>query len=203
MPASAIPNKISNFVTRNIFFTMITSDFGKIYTQHYKTSFLFVKSYVHDDMVAEDIVSESLISFWQTLKKETVNHPDTLLVVILRNNTLDYLKHQNVRMNAFESISSTMARDLNYRIMTLEACDPDEIFSSDINNIIEKTLNALPPQTRRIFEMSRYDCLSVKEIANQLSTSPKSVEYHITKSLKVLRIALKEYLPVIYFLFNW
>ena len=181
---------------------MAAIDFGEIYTKHYKSSFLFVKSYVHNDMAAEDIVSESLISFWQTLKKETVNHPNTLLLVILKNNTLDYLKHQNVRVIALESISSTMARDLNYRIMTLEACDPKEIFSSEINEIIEKTLSILPEQTRRIFEMSRYEGLSVKEIANQLSTSTKSIEYHITKSLKALRIALKEYLPVIYFLFN-
>ena len=49
--------------------------------------------------------------------------------------------------------------------------------------------------------MSRYESLSVKEIAHELSLSTKSVEYHITKSLKLLRIALKEYLPIFYFLF--
>ena len=49
--------------------------------------------------------------------------------------------------------------------------------------------------------MSRYECRSVKEIAEELALSPKSVEYHVTKSLKVLRIALKEYLPIFYFLF--
>lgn len=179
-----------------------TTNFGEIYTQHYKSAFLFVMSYVHDNMAAEDIVSESIIKFWQTLKKETVTHPNTLLLVILKNNTLNYLKHQSIRIAAFESISSTIVRDLNYRIITLEACDPEEIFSSEINDIIEKTLNTLPEQTRRIFEMSRYDNLSVKEIAGKLSISTKSVEYHITKSLKVLRIALKEYLPLLSFLFS-
>lgn len=181
---------------------MTTIDFGEIYTKHYKSSFLFVKSYVHNDMAAEDIVSESLISFWQTLKKEIVNHPNSLLLIILKNNTLNYLKHQSVRITALESISSTMTRDLNYRITTLEACDPKEIFSSEINDIIEKTLSALPEQTRRIFEMSRYDSLSVKEIAGELSISTKSVEYHITKSLKALRVALKEYLPLISILYK-
>lgn len=177
---------------------MATITFSELYTQHYKSSFLFVKSYIRDDMASEDIVSESLISLWQTIKKETVEHPHGLLIKILKNNALNYLKHQDVKQAAMESISLKMIRDLDYRITTLEACNPEEIFSAEINEIVKNTLAALPEQTRRVFEMSRYDQLSVKEIADGLSMNPKSVEYHITKSLKALRIALKEYLPSFY-----
>lgn len=175
--------------------------FSDIYTSYYKRSFLFVKSYVRDDMAAEDIVSEALISLWETTKKESVEHPLSLLLVILKNGALNYLKHQDVRQLTMDFISSKMVRDLNYRITTLQACNPEEIFSSEITYIIQKTLESLPEQTRRVFEMSRYECRSVKEIAEELALSPKSVEYHVTKSLKVLRIALKEYLPIFYFLF--
>ena len=175
--------------------------FSDIYTNYYKRSFLFVKSYVRDDMVAEDIVSEALIRFWETTKKETVEHPMSLLLAILKNGALNYLKHQTVKDSATESISSKMIRDLNYRITTLQACDPEEIYSSEITGIVEKTLQSLPEQTRRIFEMSRYESIPVKEIAQELSLSTKSVEYHITKALKLLRVALKEYLPLFYFLF--
>lgn len=175
--------------------------FSEIYTNYYKRSFLFVKSYVRDDMVAEDIVSEALIKLWETSRQETVEYPLSLLLSILKNGALNYLKHQDVRKAAMESISSKMIRDLDYRITTLQACDPQEIFSSEILQIIQDTLQALPEQTRRVFEMSRYESLSVKEIAEALLLSPKSVEYHITKSLKVLRIALKDYLPSFCFLF--
>lgn len=153
-------------------------------------------------MAAEDIVSDSLINLWQTIKQETVNHPQALLLTILKNNALNYLKHQDVKLAAIESISSGMVRDLNYRIRTLEACDPKEIYSTEITTIVESTLQSLPRQTRRVFEMSRYEHLSVKEIADELSINPKSVEYHITKSLKTLRIALKDYLPFLWFLIN-
>lgn len=180
---------------------MNTISFSDIYTSYYKRSFLFVKSYVRDDMIAEDIVSEALIHLWETTRKETVEHPMSLLLAILKNGALNYLKHQSVKESATETISSKMIRDLNYRITTLQACDPEEIFSSEITQIVDKTLQSLPEQTRRIFEMSRYESLSVKEIASELPLSTKSVEYHITKSLKLLRIALKEYLPIFYFLF--
>lgn len=181
---------------------MSTLNFSQIYTQYSKSSFLFVKSYVRDDMAAEDIVSEALFTFWQTLKSEEVKFPRALLVTILRNGALNYLKHLDVVENVKSELSSKMGRDLNYRITTLEACDPQEIFSAEITEIVEKTLQTLPEQTRHVFEMSRYDHLSVKEIAEALSISPKAVEYHITRSLKQLRIALKEYLPLFYFLFG-
>jgi len=179
---------------------MERQSFSEIYKQYYKRSFLFVKSYIRDDMAAEDIVSDTIINLWQTIKKEQVEFPVALLVTMLKNNSLNYLKHQDVKQSALDSISSKMMRDLSYRIATLEACDPQEMFSTEIAEIIENTLVSLPEQTRRVFEMSRYENKSVKEIAEELNISPKAVEYHITKSLKALRVALKEYLPLIYFL---
>ena len=84
----------------------------------------------------------------------------------------------------------------------LEACDPKEIFSDEVNRIIHKTLKNLPEQTHRIFEMSRFENKTVKEIADETNLTIKGVEYHITKALKALRINLKDYLPLFYFLFS-
>jgi RNA polymerase sigma-70 factor (ECF subfamily) len=151
-------------------------------------------------MVAEDIVSDTLILLWQTMKQETVEFPKALLVKILRNNTLNYLKHKDIQQNVIETLSLRMEHDLDYRVKSLEACEPEELFSTEIREIIEATLQSLPEQTRRVFELSRFDCLPVKKIAQELSIGTKSVEYHITKSLKALRIALKDYLPVFYLL---
>ena len=54
---------------------MNTLSFSDLYTNYYRRSFLFVKSYVRDDMAAEDIVSDSLINLWETSKKENVEYP--------------------------------------------------------------------------------------------------------------------------------
>jgi RNA polymerase sigma-70 factor (ECF subfamily) len=59
----------------------------------------------------------------------------------------------------------------------------------------------MSPQTRRIFEMSRFENKTNNEIAEMLGLSSKSVEYHITKALKAMRVALKDYLPIFIFLF--
>lgn len=75
-------------------------------------------------------------------------------------------------------------------------------YSHEIQTIIHNTLQSLPEQTRRIFEMSRFENKTVKEIAEETNITAKGVEYHITKALKVLRINLKDYLPLFYFLFS-
>jgi RNA polymerase sigma-70 factor (ECF subfamily) len=54
-------------------------------------------------------------------------------------------------------------------------------------------MKKLPEKTCEVFRMSRFENQSVKEIAVQLNLSEKAVEYHITKSLKLLRENLKAY----------
>lgn len=174
--------------------------FNALYTRYYRKAFLFTKSFVHDESVAEDIVSESLIKLWENLKEENTDHADALLLTILKNKSLDHLKHEAIKAEAIHSMSNLNQRELEIRISTLQACDPEEIFSEEVKKIIADTLATLPEQTRRIFVMSRFQNKSNKEIAEELGITVKGVEYHITKALKPLRISLKDYLPILYFL---
>ena len=181
----------------------IVNSFNEIYTSYYKKSFFFAKSYVHDDLAAEDIASESLIKLWEKLKTEKIDYIEPLLLTILKNKSLDYLKHEEVKRTAFESMVDWHQQELSIRISTLESCDPNEIFSDEVESIIRETLKLLPEQTRRIFLLSRFENKSNKEIAEQMGVSIKGVEYHISKALKALRITLKDYLPLFYFFFYY
>lgn len=177
--------------------------FNEIYTSYYQKSFLFAKSYVHDDLAAEDIASESLIKLWEKLKAEEIDYTEPLLLTILKNKALDYLKHEEVKRTAFEFMADWHRQELSIRISSLESCDPNEIFSEEVETIIRKTLKSLPEQTRRTFLLSRFEHKSNKEIAELTGISVKGVEYHISKALKALRIALKDYLPLFYFFFYY
>ena len=147
---------------------MKENDFNEIYKRNYRRSFLFVKSYVHDDMAAEDIVAESLVKYWRAVSSGN-NKPvnESLLLTMLRNRALDFLRHQAVHEAAVGEMANLNDRELSIRISTLAACDPEEIFSKEIQAIIHEALRSLPEQTRRVFIMSRFENKSVKDIAEE------------------------------------
>ena len=112
---------------------------------------------------------------------------------------LNYLAHEQVRLRAEDDINTHRQRELNLRISTLEACEPDTIFNTEIQHIVRKALTKMPEQSRDIFILSRYQNTPNKMIAEKLGISIKSVEFHITKALKILRTELKDYLISILF----
>ena len=106
-----------------------------------------------------------------------------------------------VRMHSLERFSELKQRELQIRLSSMEACNPESIYSDEIQTIVDSTLATLPLLTQQIFKMSRFENKSVQEIASETSLTQKGVEYHITKSLKALRSSLKDYLPLFYFFF--
>ena len=171
--------------------------FNDIYTAYYRKSFLYVKSYVHNEMAAEDIVSESLIKLWEIMKQESIDPIAPYLFTLLKNRSLDFLKHQTIEKHVQTEIAKTLTRELEIRKMTLDMSDPVDIFSKDVKQIIETTLNQLPERTKEIFLLSRFENKSHKEIAELYQISIKGVDYHIAQCVGKLRPALKDYLPIL------
>lgn len=182
---------------------MKDKDFAKVYERNYKRSFLFAKSYVHDDLVAEDIAAESLFKYWQICKESEENVSEAMLVTILKNRAIDHLRRDAHRLVALEDMAEMAVRNLEIQISALEACDPNELFSEEIQRVVQETMNTLPEKTQEIFFLSRYENKTFKEIAEIVNLSPKTVEYHISQALKALRIALKDYLPLWLIWFYW
>ena len=179
-----------------------TISFGKLFDGYRQQFVRFANSYVRDWQTAEDFVMDAMLEYWQNRDSlhDNSNVP-AYIITIIRNRCLNWLCRQKVRNNASETIRNIAEWDLETRIQSLKECDPQILFSKEIRSIVSDTLKSLPPQTRRIFIMSRERHLSYKEIAALTGMSVKGVEFHIGKALKVLRHALKNYLGIlVYFL---
>lgn len=176
-------------------------NFNDFYNRCYRKTFLFAKSYVHDHWVAEDIASESLISLWEIMRTNEICHPLTFLFSIVKNKSIDHLRRELHKQETLTTLSEVGIRELHTRISTLEACEPELIYSEDVKQIVDMTLKSLPEVTREVFILSRFRYLSKKEIAEAFGMTTKGVDYHISKALKSLRVSLKDYLPIYFSLF--
>lgn len=169
----------------------------------YRPRFLrFAAGYVADPADAEDIVMESFAAAWRhrdTLTTETFP-PYTLTIV--KNKCLNRLRGQSRRLRAAEKLHTHHMQVLRTRIATLEACNPEELFSKEARRIVDQTLAQMPERTREIFIRSRFRGQSYKEIADEMGITVKSVEFEISKAMKRLRIALKDYLAFFVFWFT-
>jgi RNA polymerase sigma-70 factor (ECF subfamily) len=175
-----------------------TQKFDRLYRDYRSRFVRFAATYVYDRAAAEEIVTDSLMYYWEhrrELRNER-NIPAYILNVV-KHMCINWLQHEQVRRAAATSLREQENWELELRLTTLDACNPERLFSDEIQRIIDRTLSGVSKQSREIFLYSKYGRKSNREIAGMLQLSVKSVEYHITKVLKQLRIALKDYLMLI------
>lgn len=173
-------------------------NFNKLFNDYYQQFVYFALGYVKDEEKAQDIVSEAFYIYWEKrdLLLQDANTPSYILTIV-KNKCLNNLKHKKIKLKATQEISDHAQWVLNTKINTLEACNPGNIFSEEILQIIDSTLDKLPAKTKQVFKLSRFENLSHREIAQELQFSTKAVEYHITKALNKLRINLKDFLTIL------
>ncbi len=70
----------------------------------------------------------------------------------------------------------------------------------DLKEKLQEALNELPEKCRTVFQLSRFEELKYQEIADRLNISIKTVEAQMGKALRVLRVKLADYLPLIIWL---
>lgn len=168
------------------------------YSRYYRRCILFAKSYVFDSHTAESLAADAMSIYWERKAAgEEIEMVLPFLFSVIRNKALQYLRHESVRLRAEGEMSSSIQCELQFRIDSLESCDPHTLFAGDVQKILDSTLKALGDKTDRIFCLSRFQGMSNKEIAEKLGITEKAVEYHITKALKALRVSLKDYLPLV------
>lgn len=177
---------------------LTTVDFGHLFAIYRAKFKVIAFRYVRNDTVAEDLVSDSFMAFWENRDKipPDTNFPAYILVIV-RNRCLDYLRaqslHQKIEHEVYQLKQQLIAAD----IRSLEAFDSNEIFSEEIASIVRQSLEQLPELTRNVFLARRFNEMTYKEIADKYGVTTRRVEFELEKALKLLRVSLKDYLPAL------
>lgn len=172
--------------------------FNNLFIEYKDRFFRFASTYVTDYMAAEDIVMEAMMSYWENRERLGADaYPPAYIFTAIKNKCLNYLRSRQAYEDVAGKIREHEAWRLSLQISTLEACDPEELLSKEIQKLINETLKEMPEMMRRIFVMRRFEEKSYREIASAMNISVKGVEYHMAKATGLLRKKLKDFLPVL------
>lgn len=158
------------------------------YKELYKPLFIYALGILNSQASAEEIVQNVFMRLWE--KKETIEIQTSLkayLYKAVHNQSLNAIKHNKVVQQYEIHLSHTMTHKES------DSVERDAAHKQ-LQGRLRKALSELPEQCRTVFQMSRFEDLKYKEIAEQLSISPKTVENHMGKALKLLRGKLADYL---------
>ncbi|MEP7258360.1 MAG: RNA polymerase sigma-70 factor [Flavitalea sp.] len=164
--------------------------FEEVFKTHFKRLYAYAFTIVKEEMTAEEIVQQVFFRIWE--KKGQVDIKSSVTAYLYRSvyhESLNYLKHRKVKA-AYQSHAVWQSKNQSGDASS-------KVQASELERKLNKALSELPEQCRTIFQLSRFEELKYQEIAAKLGLSIKTVENQMGKALKILRIKLADYLPLI------
>ena len=156
----------------------------------------FCQQFIVDKDKSQSLAQEAFIKLWLNKAKiETINGIYAFLYTAAKSECLNYIRHNKIINNYEDIYIQAKERDINREI--LESFDFDQLELTELESLITKSINDLPEKCRQVFQLSRYEKKMNSEIAQELNISVKSVEAHITRALKLLKVSLSDYLPIL------
>ena len=164
--------------------------FKALFTEHYKRMYSYACIILKDETEAEEIVQNVFVRLWE--KQSSIQIETSLKAYLYRmvhNDCMNHIKHQAVVLK--------FQKEKMYAMKNESDNAEEKVTSTQLNEKLSNALSELPEQCRTIFQLSRFEDLKYREIAGQLGISEKTVENQMGKALRLLRMKLVDFLPLI------
>ncbi len=160
-------------------------EFEIVFKSHYVKLSLYANRFINDIDISKEIASDSLTFLWE--KRGTLSFTSSVtayLYKMVQNKCMNYIKHQRIE----NEYVNYMIR--NKLLDEIPEHDTNPYHEKELAEQIRQAIDTLPEKCKLVFEMSRFEYLKNKEIAERLNISQNTVERHITIALEKLRKSL-------------
>lgn len=157
--------------------------YTEIFKRYNKLLYSHAYNKIRNTDDAKDIIQQIFYSLW--LNRTQINIEKNLAVYLftsVRYKIADYFSKKDTHGKYIQSLGNF--------IETHQESTDHLVRRKQMSEIITEEIAALPPRMREVFELSRNNHLSHKEISAQLKISEETVKDHIKKALKILRSRL-------------
>lgn len=167
--------------------------FETVFRQYYAPLCQYARSMLGDADEAEEVVQSMFLAIWE--------RRESLLITTSLKSYLYRAVHNRCLSRLSQQANQASHRKLAATELYAEATSPTQsLLHDELSSRLQRAIGQLPEQCRRVFELSRFEELSYKEIADKLGIATKTVENQIGKALRLLRSELSDYLPLLIWL---
>jgi len=166
------------------FFIIDRKSFEQIYLRHWEDMFAFCLSNIQDEEHSKEIVQDVFKSVWERREELRLKDVERYLIRSVKLKTFEYIRNKVSRQQHLNNISN----------ITESQYSDNTLIAEELADKISYLVTTLPNQCRKVFQMSREQGLTNKQIAEKLVISERAVEYHISRALKTLKTELIEYI---------
>ena len=158
--------------------------FTSVYRRHWESLFISTVRVIGNREDAEDIIQEVFTSLWNRRKVLNLNGPLAgYLQVSVKYKAINYIDRNITRRHYLEALSKVADAGT--------AATPEVLLRvKEVQELIQTVIGNMPPKMREVFQLSRREHLSHKEIAIRLGISEETVKKHIQHAMQLLRSAL-------------
>lgn len=159
--------------------------FRSLFGEYARRIFVFARGYLKSNEEAEEVVQEVFIKIWNV--RASINTELSFKSYLFKI-TYSYIRDlflKKARENSYKHDLLDFAVDFDNR--TEEKIDYQSLLE-----LVEGLIDRLPPRQKEVIILKKKDGLPVKEIAELLDISPRTVEKHLSEALKFLKTELSE-----------
>lgn len=154
--------------------------FAELYDIYSEKLYYFALKFLRSKEDAENITQEVFVKVWETRNRLDPDYSVSAYLFTIARNTIFNLHRKRVNEKAY---LEHLGNHIDFTHSKLE----HDIVLKDLQGHVDKIIDDLPAQRKKVFELSRKDGLSHKEISQQLNISEKTIETHIRLALKDIR----------------
>lgn len=159
--------------------------FEELYLRYWQRVFRFALGKVASQVTVEDICHDVFLSLWQRRSQVQIINVEAYLIQAAKYAVINYYKSRISDEKHLGLYAESLPAARNET--------EDALYFHSLQQAWLAALDALPEKTKAVFQYSRIDHLSNREIAGRLRLTEKAVEYHITKALRQLKGDLKDF----------
>ena len=165
-------------------------EFKQLFWELYPNIALYAARLVRENEV-DDLVQEAFADLWMRGKEFTDrNHVKAYLYRVVYTKAINLIKHRQVETDYARAMQQMDQWRLSY--YHPENGDVGELTATEeMQEQLRMAIDSLPEKCRKVFGLSYLHEKKKKEIAVQLAISPRTVEVHLYKALRVLRKKLR------------